>query len=1030
MDAPDALPLIAACELFLFTFYARAIVLKALAFLNPQSQGDKFNSFAKEDIQGEGEKTDLELSDSILYSLLQSCPISPLLPTSSFLLLPAPITIPSGNIYHSAQSSSTSVLNLQILKSSEAVSLSSTSTSTSTLMLFMKKVYSGFSQSCYGNTTEHFTGENIFSNRLFPFSLLRNSNEYPYSDFYAFSTTFPWVKNTVSKDRDPVNDGMKYAEQYHSNKLLLSSISANSLFHLLPVLESYLFPDSVGSLCTEVSPVTAASAVDSLLLNIMHRASQLPRMEKGNKDAADDRNNGECENKNKNENENDVVNKKSDESMRKGRNNRRNSNIDIKEKAENGTKCRLVLKALVEECTVCFEAASTLHTTLSQDLCLTDWLQVSPLGLGNSGGLGSGPVPGPGQMGCVGVGVGGVFDSISRKHNPPPNVLWAYRTLRTLLSAIPPAHTCNTTQPKGGKLSGRNGFVYCDPLKGAVSSDLLFRLLRVGAVGNVSLRFAVFEIVTLLLTRINVQIENAKLSESKFIAEDVKMRKSKSRKTGDKKDTNGNRSLNTNNSVKEDERNSQHEEKEEEDVCDDDDNVDDNMDNNRLGNSFSSAVTAASDYYITIANERKIVELFGFCLRVETLSENKDNHFSSKTGFRPFSRYMKSVCGLLLQWSVLRKSLGLSVSSHVHRSIIDDWTVNTEYKIRNTEDGISEQAAATNTNEKTDNCYTKSNSEGLVRGEWNLGSPVLLITQLSPNSIAVSWSGLPVGAGKSKGASDGPPDRKTCVGVGSDPGVAGDGSGSGKGLGGETSAVPVSGERRPSPHNASTQPVGTSATNAQSHTHSNTHTNSNTNTNINTSNVRATSTNGTDDDKQEVVAETTAKNTVKKVRKSEKTEKTDTSTKSEKSSSRSPMRSRTGTGTVTSIVKEKTDTHLSSTPMANIASKSSNNSYNNSNSISKEKKNVSNEKSCSDSSKDPNTGTLDRTLDQSLDRTPDLPPVPPLGLYIAVASHVGGFQDIFTVVSSLTSSGNYRIDGLEPGTIQISFFFLESFAVI
>ena len=72
-----------------------------------------------------------------------------------------------------------------------------------------------------------------------------------------------------------------------------------------------------------------------------------------------------------------------------------------------------------------------------------------------------------------------------------------------------------------------------------------------------------------------------------------------------------------------------------------------------------------------------------------------------------------------------------------------------------------------------------------------------------------------------------------------------------------------------------------------------------------------------------------------------------------------------------------------------------------------------------------NVNKIDKNLITSDDptHTPNTPhtliTVPPIGLYIAVASPLSGFQTKvqvrFLLIPSLSPTGTFRIDGLEPG---------------
>ena len=99
-----------------------------------------------------------------------------------------------------------------------------------------------------------------------------------------------------------------------------------------------------------------------------------------------------------------------------------------------------------------------------------------------------------------------------------PNVLWAYQTMRTLLCSECKAnvdflskYSNNGTDGQGGdeeqervpdRKNKNQTKKYQDPLQNILSEEILVRLLKISSVSNVSLRFCVYEIITLFLSRI------------------------------------------------------------------------------------------------------------------------------------------------------------------------------------------------------------------------------------------------------------------------------------------------------------------------------------------------------------------------------------------------------------------------------------------------------------------------------------------------------------------------------------------------
>ena len=256
--------------------------------------------------------------------------------------------------------------------------------------------------------------------------------------------------------------------------------------------------------------------------------------------------------------------------------------------------------------------------------------------------------------------------------------------------------------------------------------EILLRLFKISNFGDVSLRFRIFEIIMLLLSRLNIAMEKAIVPKNaenvhkragnvpqKVVIENVLCEEKKISEVQNEEDNNTEIRRNTQNETQ----------------------------------TFLSKFLSVSGYIVTLANERKILELLGHRIKSETSSEIRENTISQKPKFKPFSRYLRSVCGVLLQCSILRKSLGFGFCNHVQESVIEDWILPDLFSRKSFENGdiiTCEKRKENNSERSEDNNTNDSNKNSGNDIGRNPGSPVLLVTQLSPNSITVTWRNLAV----------------------------------------------------------------------------------------------------------------------------------------------------------------------------------------------------------------------------------------------------------------------------------------------
>ena len=294
-----------------------------------------------------------------------------------------------------------------------------------------------------------------------------------------------------------------------------------------------------------------------------------------------------------------------------------------------------------------------------------------------------------------------------------------------------------------------------DPLDGIVSAETLSRLLRASLAPNLSLRFCAYDLVALLLARVNVTLQRETGSESmgsvvggtdyqfayggaRSGVSDLWERYHRDAK--DKHTGTGSSLLPTVSAV----------------------------DASHIEERDSRALQQAADYYVSVTKERKLLEIFGNCARIESDAEGwggsgggSGRGAAAAGGFmlRPFSRYSRAVAGVLLQWQQLRRGLGLAAFSHVHRAIVEDWVLKpSEWTSDSLSGGVagSGSSAAAAVGSSSVDGHGGGSSDiigseippavpaGSRRSSLSTSPAVtLLVSQLSSSSVTVCWTNVP-----------------------------------------------------------------------------------------------------------------------------------------------------------------------------------------------------------------------------------------------------------------------------------------------
>ena len=549
------------------------------------------------------------------------------------------------------------------------------------------------------------------SGRLFPYALINTAS--------TSSSGGASTQHIVgAAAREPQRGPYLHENIHKSPAACVSFLSsaAVTLSDTLPALESQLFPHSQGAMVLEASSMQSLGSISSLLCDLYLTSAT----------GSDEDDDGDS-----------LLNDPS---------------VDINPKdgplhvSVARRLSRTILEELVEECVRVFEAAgySAFDVDTSNDGIGRDWLHV---GLAMSQGQWSASVLG--HMQKVGASLGS--EGLPKRQHPS-GVMWAYFTLRKLL-----------TMPSVLGMQYHDD-VTDDPLDGIVSAETLSRLLRASLAPNLSLRFCAYDLVALLLARVNVTLQREMCSETMGSAMGG---------------TNYHFAYGIARRGVSDLWEHYHREAKEKGTSGGGQSTARAVDASHIEERDSRALQQAADYYVSVTKERKLLEIFGNCARIESDADgwggngggsSGGSRGSASAGFmlRPFSRYSRAVAGVLLQWQQLRRGLGLAAFSHVHRAIVEDWVLKpSEWTSDTLSTGVAGSSAAAGGGNVDGHGggSTDRGDKGLDRDQREvvLGSEVppavpagsrrsslssspavtLLVSQLSSSSVTVCWTNVP-----------------------------------------------------------------------------------------------------------------------------------------------------------------------------------------------------------------------------------------------------------------------------------------------
>jgi hypothetical protein len=693
MDPMDMLPITAACQLSLCIIYARAILILSMGFLVPPSDFTEpehpydLKHIDKKCTDGappEGVLHDEEEDIESLNNVTNSNKTCQEIKDKIFSTFEKLNEVSINNL---SDVISQSILNISTLDSASPTdpilllddknSGNNNKNNSNLLIQFIKQMFE------HGVTSSSPLDESGDHTSIIRSRSHLNSNR-------LFPSCLLYNKNNSSKNEKTKKYNFKFDN--------IKSISGSKLLKLLPNLESVLYPLSLGALSIEISPSTVISSLERLInyvLNCYDRSCQKGHITNINREVSNiDNIDHDCKATKLMEQKNAI--QPSDENPQIIKQN--NSDlIDIKRS----------LKVLIEECLVSLETANRISSQNSH-LADIDWLHSTPLKVGDpserGGNVGSSSGVDPSGAGSSGVDLLGkntrgipnllgkgdkMVDTNANKAvmKAPFNIIWAFNTLHLLLSdkkckLNDILRECNVENEIRIKTGNKNGIDNENPVDTHISQNILSRLFRISSVPNISLRLCSYELIAQLLFGLNTSYKGINTHQIYYSINEKKS----DEKNDEKKEFN----------IKKNE----------------------------------SDLMKCDDLCINNENERKMLDLYSTCLRNKTINQ-----------FLPslqFSRYMRSIGSVLLQWSIHKKRTGL-YSYDIYESIINDWEIPDEDMSNVDKLGSDDELS----NHGYGGFKTTSNSKSNYSSN-QIKQGKLFISQLSSGSITVGWKDIPV----------------------------------------------------------------------------------------------------------------------------------------------------------------------------------------------------------------------------------------------------------------------------------------------
>lgn len=274
---------------------------------------------------------------------------------------------------------------------------------------------------------------------------------------------------------------------------------------------------------------------------------------------------------------------------------------------------------------------------------------------------------------------------LSQQESTPP-VAYAYWLLRNILVKTnlyvshKDSQSSNNIEenapesPIPGINSPNRSTTPCPPIPSAfellTSAETLALLMKLSATQNLSLRFCLYDLCGLILASVNVALSRARAAHT------------------------------------------------------------DNPSAELLQLTNMSSQFSAAEYYITIAKEKRLLQMFGARLKAEG------------TERRMFTRFTRSVGGFLFQWHLLRRQLGLSSLNYMHEYLMADMylqgpTVVAALSPEHPVDAAVSAAEALTLSPQSEQRNARNNNKAVseAAAQWS----GLRITQLTSSSVTVDW---------------------------------------------------------------------------------------------------------------------------------------------------------------------------------------------------------------------------------------------------------------------------------------------------
>ena len=269
-----------------------------------------------------------------------------------------------------------------------------------------------------------------------------------------------------------------------------------------------------------------------------------------------------------------------------------------------------------------------------------------------------------------------------------------------------------------------------DPLQYLLSPTTISTLLKSSVSNNVSLKYCTFELSASILSHITISLD-WKINPN-YINNNNSITTSNSTAASSNNNTNNITATNT--------------------AINDNANI---WDEEKLKLEVSQ-IQSAAEYYVSIAKEKKLLQIFAQRLKIESCSScfgsnytnsvvnytntsNSTNNMNnnspsldntSENSFILASKYTRATAAFLLQWQLLRRLLGL-----IERSLVKDYLFISAYEVLYDYDSQLNESIRTLTT-TTSNTTNNNNENSTLQFNSKFN---LLVTHITSNSIYITW---------------------------------------------------------------------------------------------------------------------------------------------------------------------------------------------------------------------------------------------------------------------------------------------------